>query len=433
MKWQDYIDTAPRAAPGTPVLRGTPLTVEFVLERLGDGASMDELLAGHPDLTPEHIRAAAAYAAEVLRRDGAPTAPTAAKPPPRPAAPLTTPRLPDGLSDEWHFDRDLSCPTCSYNLRMLHTPRCPECGSIFRWQALLDITCPRCVHSLALVDEGHCPVCRLALNWDALLTDADVERLKQFEYTRTPVRRAMALFLRGLWPTAALRAIPLESTPAVGRLRMLRRVMLAIALAGIAAALVTVPLAFPRPVVRVVFIEQVIFLIPLTLLLPVGTSLGLPLFVPTLARFRIRWDQLLRVAVYGLFGAAWAGLLMLLFGLVVIAGELADRALATGPLRLYYLFHALLEALPPGARLRLWGATAAGEAVSVALSIALILLCVVWWWVYLYAALRRFLRLDRRDALALWLSTQVIGALLMLVIWALNDSFLQYLGRCLIR
>jgi len=45
------------------------LTVEFILERLGQGAAVEELLKSYVGLRPEHIRAAQAYAASVLRHD----------------------------------------------------------------------------------------------------------------------------------------------------------------------------------------------------------------------------------------------------------------------------------------------------------------------------------------------------------------------------
>jgi len=64
MNWQDYIEVKQEVAMGKPVFKGTRLTVEFVLERLGEGASADDLVANYMGLTAEHIRAATAYAAE---------------------------------------------------------------------------------------------------------------------------------------------------------------------------------------------------------------------------------------------------------------------------------------------------------------------------------------------------------------------------------
>ena len=69
MNWQDYIERDPEMMLGKPVFKGTRLTVEFVLERLGQGATADELLENYAGLLPEHIRAAQAYDASVLRHD----------------------------------------------------------------------------------------------------------------------------------------------------------------------------------------------------------------------------------------------------------------------------------------------------------------------------------------------------------------------------
>lgn len=52
---------------GKPVIAGTRITVEHILEELAAGTTVDELLDAHPRLTPEAIRAALAYAVDVLR------------------------------------------------------------------------------------------------------------------------------------------------------------------------------------------------------------------------------------------------------------------------------------------------------------------------------------------------------------------------------
>jgi len=69
MRWQDHIEWNPKVVVGKPVIKGTRLTVELILERLGDGWSEDELLASFPHLKREHIRAAQAYAAAALSGD----------------------------------------------------------------------------------------------------------------------------------------------------------------------------------------------------------------------------------------------------------------------------------------------------------------------------------------------------------------------------
>jgi uncharacterized protein (DUF433 family) len=54
---------------GKPVIAGTRITVELVLEKLAAGESVDQILSEHPRLTEAGIRAAIAFAAEALRAD----------------------------------------------------------------------------------------------------------------------------------------------------------------------------------------------------------------------------------------------------------------------------------------------------------------------------------------------------------------------------
>ena len=63
MRWQDHITRDPDVMLGKPVIRGTRLTVEQLLERSGGGGTEAALLADYPRLRPEHIRAAQACAA----------------------------------------------------------------------------------------------------------------------------------------------------------------------------------------------------------------------------------------------------------------------------------------------------------------------------------------------------------------------------------
>ena len=71
MNWQDCIEQRPDIMLGKPVIKGTRLTIELILERLGDGWSATELLEAYPDLRPEHLLAAQSYAAAYLAMDEA--------------------------------------------------------------------------------------------------------------------------------------------------------------------------------------------------------------------------------------------------------------------------------------------------------------------------------------------------------------------------
>ena len=48
---------------GKPVIRGTRITVELILNKLGEGSTESELLEDYPHLKPEDVRAAIAYGA----------------------------------------------------------------------------------------------------------------------------------------------------------------------------------------------------------------------------------------------------------------------------------------------------------------------------------------------------------------------------------
>lgn len=63
------IESKPDILMGKPVIVGTRLAVEVILEKLASGETEDQLLAQHPRLTREAIRAALQFAAEALKAD----------------------------------------------------------------------------------------------------------------------------------------------------------------------------------------------------------------------------------------------------------------------------------------------------------------------------------------------------------------------------
>lgn len=54
---------------GKPVVRGTRITVEMILEKLSEGEFVEQIVDEHPRLTDEAVRAALAFARETLRSD----------------------------------------------------------------------------------------------------------------------------------------------------------------------------------------------------------------------------------------------------------------------------------------------------------------------------------------------------------------------------
>lgn len=57
----------PKIMMGKPVVAGTRITVELILEKLAAGGTIEQVLEAHPRLTRESIFAALGFAAQVLR------------------------------------------------------------------------------------------------------------------------------------------------------------------------------------------------------------------------------------------------------------------------------------------------------------------------------------------------------------------------------
>ncbi len=63
------IASNPNVMMGKPVIAGTRITVELILEKLAAGETFEQILEAHPRLTQEDIQAALAFAVEALRAD----------------------------------------------------------------------------------------------------------------------------------------------------------------------------------------------------------------------------------------------------------------------------------------------------------------------------------------------------------------------------
>jgi uncharacterized protein (DUF433 family) len=69
MKWQERIVINPKVLVGKPVIKGTRIAVEFVVDLLGRGWTVDRILREYDHLTPEDIQACLAYASDVLKSE----------------------------------------------------------------------------------------------------------------------------------------------------------------------------------------------------------------------------------------------------------------------------------------------------------------------------------------------------------------------------
>jgi uncharacterized protein (DUF433 family) len=69
MNWQDRIVVDSNILLGKPVVKGTRLAVEFLIDLLAQGWSEADILKNYPGITHEDIQACLAYASSVLHSE----------------------------------------------------------------------------------------------------------------------------------------------------------------------------------------------------------------------------------------------------------------------------------------------------------------------------------------------------------------------------
>ena len=67
MPWQERIVVDPQILVGKPVIRGTRLAVELIVDLLAQGWSEDDILKNYPGLTREDVQACLKYASAVMQ------------------------------------------------------------------------------------------------------------------------------------------------------------------------------------------------------------------------------------------------------------------------------------------------------------------------------------------------------------------------------
>lgn len=68
-RWQDRITIDPKVLVGKPVIKGTSIAVEFVINLLAQGWSESEILRNYPGITHKDILACLKYAGEALHSE----------------------------------------------------------------------------------------------------------------------------------------------------------------------------------------------------------------------------------------------------------------------------------------------------------------------------------------------------------------------------
>lgn len=69
MSFENYISRNPEVMLGKPVIKGTRITVELVLDKLSSGFSVAEILEAYPHLTKDQINAAISYASAIISNE----------------------------------------------------------------------------------------------------------------------------------------------------------------------------------------------------------------------------------------------------------------------------------------------------------------------------------------------------------------------------
>ena len=69
INWRDRITVDPNVLVGKPVIKGTRISVEFIVDLLARGWTFDQILHEYDHLTADDIRACLAYASEMLKTE----------------------------------------------------------------------------------------------------------------------------------------------------------------------------------------------------------------------------------------------------------------------------------------------------------------------------------------------------------------------------
>jgi uncharacterized protein (DUF433 family) len=69
MNWRERITVDPNILVGKPIVKGTRISVEFVVDLLGRGWTQEQVLREYDHLSADDVQACLAYASEVLKSE----------------------------------------------------------------------------------------------------------------------------------------------------------------------------------------------------------------------------------------------------------------------------------------------------------------------------------------------------------------------------
>jgi len=67
--WKDHIVVHPEILVGKPIIKGTRISVELIMDRLADGWTLEDITAAYPRVTRSDVLAAIAFVTQVFREE----------------------------------------------------------------------------------------------------------------------------------------------------------------------------------------------------------------------------------------------------------------------------------------------------------------------------------------------------------------------------
>ncbi len=69
MDWRERVIVDPNILVGKPVIKGTRISVELLMDRLSDGWTMEDILAAYPHISREDVLAAISFVTEIFKEE----------------------------------------------------------------------------------------------------------------------------------------------------------------------------------------------------------------------------------------------------------------------------------------------------------------------------------------------------------------------------
>jgi uncharacterized protein (DUF433 family) len=69
MNWKDRIEVNPEVLVSKPIIKGTRISVELIMDRMADGWTIEDVLASYPHISREDVLAALSFASELFKEE----------------------------------------------------------------------------------------------------------------------------------------------------------------------------------------------------------------------------------------------------------------------------------------------------------------------------------------------------------------------------